>query len=372
MTTLLSHEWLAPIGGSENVFEELIKAYPEADTLCLWNDAPDRFSAVTGETWLARTPLRRSKPASLPFMSSAWKQIDLGPYDRVISSSHAFGHHLAGNAARAGRKAFAYVHSPARYIWAPEHDHRGRGRIATIGAKPLQAIDRSGTHPDVHYAANSEFVRDRIRASWGRDANVIYPPVDIERITSVTSWRDRLNETDSDIADGLPDTFIFGASRLIEYKRLDLTIEIGSGLGLPVVIAGSGPDEPRLRELASTTATPVYFVGRISDELLFSLYSAATLFVFLAVEDFGIMPVEAIASGTPVLVNEVGGAAEIVRHTSGGRVATLSDPGSLVASAAEAITADMAAAAERVAMFNLNSFSNNVHRWTQSDSGDRR
>src|SRR4051812_3133301 len=105
-TTLISHEWLAPHGGSENVFEQIAVALPGAAMQCLWNDAPARFGPDVTETWLARTPLRRSKAAALPFLPHAWRTVELDGFDRVVASSHAFGHHLATRAAREGREAF--------------------------------------------------------------------------------------------------------------------------------------------------------------------------------------------------------------------------------------------------------------------------
>ena len=119
MSTLLAHEWLAENGGSENVFEQLRLAFPEASAMCLWNDAPNRFDSTIGETWLSRSPLRCSKALALPFLPYVWRAVDLEGFSRVVVSSHAFSHHLAFSAARKGLRAFAYVHTPARYVWAP-------------------------------------------------------------------------------------------------------------------------------------------------------------------------------------------------------------------------------------------------------------
>lgn len=362
--TLLSHEWLAPVGGSENVFEQIVRAHPGADLVCLWNDAPERFGADVRETWLGRSPLRRSKAAALPFMRSAWRGIDLAGYERVISSSHAFGHHLAGEAARTGRDAFCYVHSPARYIWVPEFDVRGQGRLAAIAARRLQRMDMRGTHERVHYAANSQFVRDRIRSTWHRDARVIYPSVDIELIQSEPSWEDRLVPSDGDTLDGLPSQFVLGASRLVAYKRLDLVMRVGEKLGVPVVIAGRGPDEDRLRHLATQCTVPVHFVGRVSDELLYSLYSAASLFVFLAVEDFGIMPVEAMALGTPVLVNAIGGARESVDQLKGGFAVDIEDSSALGECADAAMSLNMAQVPSRSRTLSSARFRSEVAAWS--------
>lgn len=366
MSTLITHEWLEPVGGSENVFEQIGHAFPKADRACLWNDAPERFTGPVQETRLARTPLRRSKAASLLFMSSAWRALDLGEHERVISSSHAFGHHLAGRAAREGRDAYAYVHSPARYIWAPEHDHRGRSRAVRAVAGVLRRRDREATHADVRYAANSHFVSQRIRTSWDRDAVVVHPPVDVTRLQAQPSWRSALGPDDGAFADSLPDAFVLGASRFVTYKRLDRAIEIGEALDLPVVLCGSGPDEERLRQLAAASTVPVVFTGRVSDELLYHLYQAASLFVFLAIEDFGIMPVEAIALGTATLVNDVGGAREIIEATGGGAIAAAGDVSSLVEQADQLLRMDMAPAAASATQFAHDTFQRKVLEWTST------
>jgi glycosyltransferase involved in cell wall biosynthesis len=362
--TLLSHEWLAPVGGSENVFEQLIDVYPGAELACLWNDAPERFGQHIQETWLARSALRRSKAVSLPFMRSAWNKLDLSGYDRVICSSHALGHHLAGRAVDEGIPAYAYVHSPARYIWTPQYDHRGQSWPVRTAARPLRRLDRRGVDDRVDYAANSNFVRARIRSSWGQEARVIYPPIEVTHLQSVTSWWDHLDSDDAEVAQALPAQFVLGASRLVEYKRLDLVMQTGEELGLPVVIAGSGPDEQRLKTLASACKVPVHFVGRVSDELLYWLYSTASLFVFLAIEDFGIMPVEAMALGTPVLVNSLGGARESVELLSGGSTIDVTQVGELKSRAEEALSADMEVAMRRSTLLSSERFKREVKAWS--------
>ena len=323
-STLLAHEWIAKIGGSENVFAQIRNALPAHRAFCLWNDNPGGFSNVA-ESWLARSPLRNRKAAALLAMPGVWKNVDLAGADRVLVSSHVFAHHLAGRAAAAEIPAYAYVHTPARYVWAPELDARGRS-VGRMGREYFRRLDRRGVHPDVKYAANSRFVAKRIARCWGVEADVIYPPVDVARIRAHSS--DSLSAVDLLVVESLPNEFVLGASRFIPYKRLEAAIQAGEVLGVPVVLAGNGPDESRLRALAEHASVPAYFVGSISDELLIELYHRALLFVYMGIEDFGIMPVEAMAAGTPVLVNSVGGAAESVVMAEFG-VATEVDDGSL-------------------------------------------
>ncbi|MFG1930071.1 glycosyltransferase [Mycobacterium sp. NPDC048908] len=361
----MAHEWIAEVGGSENVFEQIRSAVPHSRAVCLWNDNPARFTGLE-ESWLARSPLRGRKVAAMPYMGSAWKQINLGDVDKVVVSSHAFSHHLASRAAEFGIPAFVYVHSPARYVWAPEVDDRASRLVARLGRSYFRRWDRRHASRKVAYAANSRFVAKRVADSWDVDAEVIYPPVDIERIQN---FRGELSAADEATAGALPSQFVFGASRLVQYKNLDAAISAGEILDLPVVLAGVGPDEARLRARAKQSRTPVLFVGRVSDNLLLELYRRAALFVHMAVEDFGIMPVEAMASGTPVLVNGVGGSRESVLAVGGGlmsgwRDSRFDDP-TVVAKAAAIDTEPCKAA---VSKFAIAPFRKNLVSWTADDT----
>lgn len=335
--------------------------------MCLWNDVPETLHRPVTESSLAQSKLRGRKALSLPLMPHAWSQINLDGYDTVIASSHAFSHHLASRAARMGRRGFAYVHTPARYVWAPEVEARGRSLAARLGSVPLKTIDRRAADPRVHYAANSEFIRERIRRAWGVDAEVIYPPVDIERIRSVDRWIDVLPSAEAQIFEGLPrDGFILGASRLVPYKRLDLVIELGAAMDVPVVIAGSGPEEGVLRALAASASVPVHFTGRVTDEQLYALYQEAMLFVFLAIEDFGIMPVECVAAGTPVLVNAAGGASESVPLLGAGQQVEIGPTAEdLVGPAIEAIGTDVRRGQVATDRFSLKAFQKRIQRWIE-------
>lgn len=360
LLTLVAHEWIAEVGGSENVLEQILLAVPHSRAVCLWNDDPVRFSGVE-ETWLARSPLRGHKAAAMPFMGSAWKRVDLADVDRVVVSSHAFSHHLASRAADRGIPAHAYIHSPARYVWAPDLDDRGNSLVGRLGRSYFREWDRRHASHDVQYAANSQFVAKRVAAAWGVEASVIYPPVDTERIHAFDG---ELSYADNKRARALPHNFVLGASRFVPYKNVDAAISAGEILDLPVVLAGTGPDELRLKALAEHARTPVTFVGRVSDRLLLEIYRRAALFVYMAVEDFGIMPVEAMACGTPVLVNEIGGARESVLGVSGGLTSgwhksRFDDP-----DAVERATAVDTIAAERaVAKFSNAAFRSNVQSW---------
>lgn len=359
MKTLVAHEWIAEVGGSENVFEQIRRIVPNGRAVCLWNDDPERFHGVE-ETWLASLPLRGRKAAAMPFMGSAWGRVDLTNVDRVVVSSHAFAHHLASRAARSGIPSFAYVHSPARYVWVPQLDTRGDSVVGRLGRSYFRRWDRLNTSSAVRYAANSAFVAERMADAWNVEASVIHPPVDVEHIRRVTE----LTGVDGATADLLPPQFVLGASRFVPYKNLEAAILAGELLDLPVVLAGAGPDEHRLRAIAQQARTPVRFVGRVSDGLLSELYRRASLFVYMPIEDFGIMPVEAMAAGTPVLVNELGGARESVLAAGGGVASGWRRSKFTDWTAAEnALRTDMTSAVSEVDRFSVASFRHQLQSW---------
>lgn len=361
MTGVLVHEWIAQAGGSENVLQALSEVYPNADIYCLWNDSTGRFAPErVRETWLARSPLRRSKAAALPFMPLAWRMLRADRYDWALISSHAFAHHVTFGDPELRRHV--YVHTPARYVWTPELDLRGSGAAARFAATWLKRIDRRRANEGAQFAANSEFVRRRIQDAWLVDARVIYPPVDVERIQS-TSWRDLLVDVEQDTLDALPDSFVLGASRFIPYKRLDLVIRTGEITGLPVVIAGSGPELPMLRELAADASVDVHFVLSPSDALLRSIYSRALVYVFPAVEDFGIMPVEAMASGVPVVGQAIGGVAESVEPGITGALTTFESDTEIAEAFEVAVGVDRAVARQRARRFSRSRFADEITGW---------
>ena len=331
MTGLLVHEWIAPSGGSENVLEAMAEAFPDADIQCLWTDAPHRLSGrVVRETWLARSPFRRSKALSLPLTVPTWRFLPSPrAYEWMLVSSHMFAHHAKLRGAGAHTRKYVYAHSPARYIWTPEYDARGSSLAVRAVAPLFKAIDRRRAQEPIAIAANSRFVQERVARTWGRDSTVIYPPVSVDRITRVEEWQATLTPRDLAVLRDLPEAFVLGASRFIPYKRLDLVIGAAERAGIPAVIAGRGPEEKLLRAMADESQVPVRIVVAPSDALLWSLYQRASVLVFPAIEDFGIVPVEAQALGTPVVTGPVGGQLETFVDGHTGVVADSLDPAAL-------------------------------------------
>lgn len=310
MAGAIVHEWISVTGGSENVLEVMSGVFPNEKVYCLWNDSTGRIapSRLT-ESWLARTPLRRSKAAALPLMPLTWRAVRDPDIDWALISSHCFAHHV--DFGRPELPRFVYVHSPARYIWNPELDLRGQQWPVRAASRVFQKVDRRRAQQGAVFAANSQCVRDRVREAWHVDAQVITPPVEVSSIQAA-DWADRLTQAESALLDGLPDEFVLGASRFIPYKRLDLVVRSGEAVGLPVVLAGAGPEADRLRAVASSATVEVTFVEAPSNALLRALYQRALVFIFPAIEDFGIMPVEAMAAGTAVVAPSRGGTAETV------------------------------------------------------------
>jgi glycosyltransferase involved in cell wall biosynthesis len=310
----LVHEWFGATGGSENVFLAMSELLPHADGFVLWRDRDAHRGLQFAESWLGRTPLRNSKALALPLMPLAWRTLTRAHFDVVISSSHAFAHTVRIGPSPDTRY-LSYVHSPARYLWSPDTDGRGSGGLLSVPRSALRRADvRLSRH--VHsYAANSREVQARIRRYWKRDARVINPPVDVDYFAAAPAAHRCVDRR-----------YLLGVGRWISYKRFDLMIEIADRSGLPLVIAGSGPDEVTLRRAAARARTPVTFEHRPSRERLRELYWGARALLFPAHEDFGIIPVEAMACGTPVLGARSGGLLETVIHGETGFLIGSADP----------------------------------------------
>lgn len=374
---LLVHEWIERTGGAEKVLDAFADAFPLADIACLWNDAPDRYpDREVVETALARTPLRSHKALALPVMPAVWRTLGrhrrlTGPYEWALVSSHLFAHQATPPTVSPDR-TFVYAHTPARYLWAPGLDARGSSAAVRAVAPLFRRIDRSRGARLQHVAANSRFVRDRIRRAWGVDAHVVHPPVDVAGLTATADWSQRLAPHELDVLAALPPVFLLGASRFVPYKRLDHVIDAGAAADVPVVIAGSGPEESALRARADAVRVPVTFVIAPSDALLRAIMQRALAYVFPPVEDFGIMPVEAMALGTPVVVNAVGGASEsVVDGVTGAAVPPTLAPGDTAAAVLRAAAVSPAECVRRARAFDTARFRRTMSEWVLSGTEPR-
>lgn len=304
----LVHEWLAVRAGSEKTFEAMASAFPSADLYALtWNrDAPFDFGGrPVGTTPIDRSGyLRDHRALALPLMPAAWAlTARTATYDTVLTSSHAFSRSFPP--ARAATH-YCYCHAPLRYVWNHSIDVRSRTRLpgTSVAARALAHLDRRTAATVDHFAANSRAVRERIRRFYGRDATVIYPPVDTDYYTLPPARSNR--------------TRALAVSRFIPYKRLDIAIEASAIADVPLTVAGSGPDERRLRTLARSLNADVEFEVSPSDTRLRDLYRSSIALIFPANEDFGIVAIEAQACGAPVVALDAGGACDTVDHNRTG------------------------------------------------------
>lgn len=370
ISPVIVHEWIEETGGAEKVLEAFAGLLPDAEITCLWNDAQTRFASSTvRQSPLAYTPLRRTKMLSMPFQPLMWHWVP-GRYDFALISTHLFAHHARFFESDPEMDKFIYVHTPARYIWTPELDPRGRG-LAGAAARPvLRRLDRLGIRGNRSVVANSRFVADRIRATWGEEARVIHPPADVTKIVE-TDWTASLSTAEAELLDGLPAVFAFSVGRLVGYKGFDIVVDFASRTGVPVVLAGAGPAENALRAQAARTGAPVTFVGRVSDALMFELYARSTAFLNFSVEDFGITTVEALASGTPAIARNVGGATEIIEDGVSG---VLCDPATADLSALfeRAAALDRTAVVDRARLFSAERFDTEISAWIGLDPPDSR
>jgi glycosyltransferase involved in cell wall biosynthesis len=302
------HEWVAARAGSEQVFEALAQLYPEADLHALTVD-PSVPLDVQGRsirtTFLDRPGLRDKRGAVLPLMPLAWRMMGNSDHDVVLMSHHAFA--ATNRLGRPGAARLAYVHTPARYVWTPELDGRGTSPFLAPARRALGSMDRRAASRLTSVAANSREVAHRIRAFWQREARVIHPPVDT----------DYFAQPAQDVMD-LPTEFVLGLGRWIPYKNHLLVIEVAELAGIPAVIAGAGPLAAQLRARAAKSQVPVLVLERPAREEVRELFRRATVLMFPTEEDFGIVPVEAMAAGTPVVAYAKGGATETVVEGASG------------------------------------------------------
>ncbi|HEX3622121.1 MAG TPA: glycosyltransferase [Acidimicrobiales bacterium] len=288
-------------------------AFPDADLYALtWNrSAGLSFGSRTVTTTLLDRvpPLRDRRMFQLPLMPLAWRYASRRPYDVVVTSSHS-----CAKGFWPGRAALhlCYCYTPMRYLWLSSVDTRRRRSAMTAPVeRRLRSWDLRSSQWVDDFAAISTAVATRIDEVYGRTSTVIHPPVDTDYFTP--------DPTSAASVDG---GFALAVSRMVPYKRLDLAIRACHRLRHPLVVAGAGPEEASLRALAADLGADVRFVVAPDDGRLRELYRAADLLVFPAEEDFGIVPVEAQACGTPVVALARGGCLDtVVADTTGVLVA---------------------------------------------------
>ena len=308
----LVHEWFTPrsVGGAELVVQQL-------DALL---ERPQLAALVDGESarpdsWLAGRSIHTSFVQRLPWGVShvqqylpllplAIEQLDLAAYPLVISSSHLVA---KGVLTSPDQCHLSYVHTPVRYAWDQMHAYLRQSALARRGLSPLirwqlhrlrQWDVLSAQRPDA-LIANSRFTAARIRRYWGRSSTVVHPPVAVDRF--------RWDQPRSDV--------YLCLCRLVPYKRVDLVVQAFNATGLPLVVIGDGSERQRLEALAGPN---VRLLGRLPQQQVNDWLASCRAYVYAGLEDFGIAPVEAMASGAPVIGLGQGGLLDSVRCISSG------------------------------------------------------
>ena len=301
------HEWFVGHAGSEKVVEQMLHVVPQADVFALVDFLGDTERGFLGgrrttTSFIQHLPrARRSFRTYLPLMPLAIEQFDLSAYDLVISSSHALA---KGVITGPNQTHLSYVHTPMRYAWDLQHQYlaesglqRGvRSWLARLVLHYLRLWDVRSAHGVDAFLANSAYIARRIRKTYGRDASVLYPPVDLDRFALQRHKED----------------FYLAASRMVPYKRMPLIVE--AFVAMPerrLVMVGEGPDLARVKALADG-APNIEVMGFLDNSAMVDRMARARALVFAAEEDFGITPVEAQACGTPVIAYGAGGALETV------------------------------------------------------------
>ncbi len=313
----LAHDYLLVMRGAERTFAAIADIWPAAPVHTLLYDEEGTRGRFSGRdvrpSALQRFGIGQSQfRRLLPVYPSVVQTLNVGEHDVVVSSSSAFAH---GVRPRPGAIHVCYCHSPFRYAW---HDRdRGLAEMPRVLRPALDAslrrhrrFDRRANESITALVANSEITRERIRRFWKRDAEVIHPPVDVERFGV-----------------GLPQDYLLFVGELVSHKRADVALEAARRAGRRLRVVGSGPEMEDLRARYGNMAD---FVGRVDDAALTELYAGAEAVIVPNIEEFGIAAVEAQAAGRPVIAANAGGARETVVH---GRTGWLVPPGDIDAMA---------------------------------------
>ena len=295
----LVHDFLLDVRGAERVFIAMCDLYPDADIYtAVYDEAgtEGRFAhrSVQASFLQKLRPSARTFRSLLPLYPSAIESFDLSGYDLVVSSSSAWAHAVICDAPTVH---VSYCHNPFRYAWNDRE--RVLAERGPVTRPALRSILRRWRQWDWiaaqrvdSYVANSHATQRRIASYWGREAEVVYPPVEIQRFEP-----------------GPVGEHFIVLSELMSHKRIDVAVRAFNRLGLPLLVVGDGPDARRLKRMAGPT---VRFLGRVPDDVVARLLQASRALIVTAVEEFGIAAVEAQAAGRPVVAVNAGGLRESV------------------------------------------------------------
>lgn len=305
MKKALVHDWFSVYAGAERCVESFTNIWDDFDIFSLVDflDSKDREIILKGKisqtSFIQNLPLSKNKFRNyLPLFPFAIEQLDLREYDLVLSSSHAVA---KGVLTRHDQLHISYIHTPIRYAWDMYLNYLEQNSLQS-GFKSLLARyflhkirlwDIACANRVDLYIANSNFVSNRIRKIYRKDSKVIYPPVDTNKF--------KINSKKDD--------FYITVSRLVAYKKVDLIVRAFNENGKKLVVIGDGNEMTRIKSIARSN---IEILGFQDSKISADMMSRAKAFVFAAIEDFGITPVEAQACGTPVICLDKGGARESV------------------------------------------------------------
>ena len=303
----LVHDWLTGMRGGEKALETICMLFPDAPLWTLVHIPGSVSKTIESRkihtSFLQHMPFAKTKYRNyLPLFPLAAETTQVGAEhaDVVISTSHAVAKAMVRKNSQSRPLHVCYIHTPMRYIWDRFDDYFGPEQVGRIAsklffkpiAKLLQIYDLSTVNRVDVYCTNSHYVAKRIRTIYGRQAEVIYGPGDVGHWTNVVRS---------------PEDWYLMVTALVPYKRVDQAIEACAKLGRKLKIVGKGPEEKRLRLHSRRLNSSVEFLGFVSDQELMSYYGRAKALIFPGVEDFGLVPVEAIAAGCPVIALAKGG-----------------------------------------------------------------
>jgi glycosyltransferase involved in cell wall biosynthesis len=322
MNLAIVHEWLNMYGGSERLLAEILGLYPQGQLHALIHNKQNLIGTPL-ENRKVKTSFMQNIPrvehlyrGLLPLMPFAIESMNVRKYPVVLSISHAVAH---GIKTTKDQIHISYVCTPMRYAWHLQDDylhlhHLDKpiiGAAARLTLSLLRRWDRESASRADHLLAISDWTAQKIKQAWGRESQVIYPPVEVDRFSPA---KDR-------------DDFYLHVSRLVPYKMTVEIVRAFNQLKLPLIIVGDGPEMPRLQKLANDN---IKLLGCQTDAVVTNLMNRAKAFVYMAVEDFGIAMVEAQAAGCPVIAYGKGGAAEIVQDGETGLLFQEQAAGSMI------------------------------------------
>lgn len=354
----LTHHWLVSPGGAEKVLYELHQMYPDAPIYTaayIPNKFPEFAKAEVRTTFLDKIPFLKYKHQLFPlFLGTPFKTLDMSEYDIVISSCAAEAKYVRTNA---DTLHICYCHTPVRYYWS---DYEWRlnnlpfGKLNWLARLAFPLLVRSLRHYDYKAAqgvsvflANSRHIQDRIKRYYHRDSTVMYPPIITQKLAAM--------------APGPRDYYLI-VGRQVASKRLDLAVDAFNELGLPLKVAGAGEEIQRQSPRAKHN---IEFLGRVSDDERDMLLAGAKGFVFPPEEDFGMVPLEAMAAGTPVIAFNGGGAPEYVTEGKTGVLFDQQTPAALVEAVRrfEAMEFDAAAIKSRAKEYDAAVFRSTIAKF---------